>query len=538
MFGAKKRLRKMIEDSFGKNPLEGISYYNAQNRLDNIKRFHNEISARDESKWKVDDITWNDLEMDQVFLRVNHTNSFIGEQTLYHNMHILSMGIEPEKSQKLEKGLGYYDKNPEFRIDAEVHLNDIGKFDEGYYLAEFLLNSNLWKVGNTAIYHLLQFLLVLFFTMSVLGDSIYAVIGLVLTALTNLCIYLFSKQKYEIYFSSLMEFKKVYDFAKWMDSRDKEGVFISEDIGDTVHRLNKMSRIIIGMNERRRSSMTGDAIAILADYLWGIFLIDVSMFNHIMKVIADKQDDVLKLINYVGQVDADISILSYRKSLSEWCTPEFVNDGISVKSIAHPLIAHSVTNDLELRHRAIITGSNASGKSTFMKSVAINCILAQTIFTCLAKRMQFRPVIVVSCMALRDDVLTGESYYYREAKCLKRILDLVAKEEAVMVVIDEILKGTNTSERVAASKAILEYIGKLKCITLVATHDNELAESCLYRNYYFCSRIEENDIVFDYRIREGICTQTNAIALLSYLGYPKTIIERAKVNLDENRRNC
>ena len=79
MFGARKRLENVVENSFGKNPLEGFSFYNAKDRMENVKRFHNQIAASDTDNWQVDEITWNDLEMDEVFLRINHTNSFIGE---------------------------------------------------------------------------------------------------------------------------------------------------------------------------------------------------------------------------------------------------------------------------------------------------------------------------------------------------------------------------------------------------------------------------------------------------------------------------
>ena len=120
-------------------------------------------------------------------------------------------------------------------------------------------------------------------------------------------------------------------------------------------------------------------------------------------------------------------------------------------------------------------------------------------------------------------------------KRLKRMVELITGEKAVLAVIDEILKGTNTTERVAASKAILEYIGQAGCLTLVATHDNELTENHLYENYHFCSTIQEKDIVFDYRIHQGKSKSSNAIVLLSYLEYPDRIVETAKRYLNENR---
>lgn len=111
----------------------------------------------------------------------------------------------------------------------------------------------------------------------------------------------------------------------------------------------------------------------------------------------------------------------------------------------HPLLKNAVGNDFILEDRAILTGANASGKSTFMKAVAINVILAQTIHTCTAEMFDVENVRVMTCMSLRDDVESGESYYFREAKYLRRIVEQM-KKGRVFCVIDEIFKGTNTTE--------------------------------------------------------------------------------------------
>lgn len=122
----------------------------------------------------------------------------------------------------------------------------------------------------------------------------------------------------------------------------------------------------------------------------------------------------------------------------------------------------------------VLTGANASGKSTFMKAVAINVILAQTINTCVAKNMKMPAIQVMTSMALRDDVLQGESYYMREIKYLKRMLDELETGEPMLFVIDGILKGTNTRERLVASNAILSYMVQKQGFLLIATHDLEL----------------------------------------------------------------
>lgn len=542
MPGLEQRLKELIKQSFGKNPIGGSVFYDASKRIDKVRRYHdalNEDNNSDEGSkdWTIDEITWNDLEMNDVFLRVNHTNSFMGEQFLYHRMHNLCTERDMAGLHNSERRIKHLEDNPDFRLEIESKLRCIGKADEGYYLPEFLLNSDLWKIGNTVAYHILQALLILFLSLAFAFDSPYFLVGVAVIGIINMGIYFRCKQKYEVYFTSLIELKKIYDFVKWLLKKDTEKRFITDEASAHIKWLGKMTFVVSGMTGRRQASMTGDVFGIFREYLWGILLIDVSMFNHIMRIIADKQKDVLGLLQFVGEMDSDIAILSYRSSVGQWCEPNFTQNGIKAVKVAHPLISNPVTNDFEIYDRVVITGSNASGKSTFMKSIAINCILAQSINTCIAENFEMKPLMVVTCMALRDDILSGESYYYREAKCLKRMLDLIKRESDVLVVVDEILKGTNTAERIAASKAILEYIAETDCLALVATHDNELTESGMYNNCHFRNEIKDNDIVFDYQIHKGKSTQSNAIALLEHLGYPKEVVESARINLKESRKN-
>lgn len=269
MFGAKKRLKKMISDNLGRNPLEGHLYYNAERQMDDVERLHRAREESSDKNWSVDDVTWNDLEMEKVFLRMNHTNSFIGEQTLYHKLHNLGKNNQEQYIKKMESRLAYLKENPEKRLDIEAQQNVIGKQEEGYYLTEFLQNTEYWRLGNTVLYHVLQILLLIFFVSAIACDNIIWIVGLVCVAAINLSIYTSAKQKYEICLNSLGVFKRIYDFAKWMAAKGKD-IFVSEDVRQALRKLHKMSRVIVGMSGRRQSTMTGDAIAILADYIWGI----------------------------------------------------------------------------------------------------------------------------------------------------------------------------------------------------------------------------------------------------------------------------
>ena len=179
-----------------------------------------------------------------------------------------------------------------------------------------------------------------------------------------------------------------------------------------------------------------------------------------------------------------------------------------------------------LKKGVVLTGANASGKSTFMKAVAINVILAQTINTCVAKNMKMPAIQVMTSMALRDDVLQGESYYMREIKYLKRMLDELKTGESMLFVIDEILKGTNTRERLAASNAILSYMVQKQGFLLIATHDLELVYALKnrYDTYYFDSQVHEKRYRFSIQNqtwdrRENKCHRFDGIAGFSRRNY-------------------
>ncbi|MHB8064091.1 MAG: MutS-related protein, partial [Ruminiclostridium sp.] len=196
----------------------------------------------------------------------------------------------------------------------------------------------------------------------------------------------------------------------------------------------------------------------------------------------------------------------------------------------HPLIEKPVSNTLELSKTILVTGSNASGKSTFLKSVAINAIFAQTIYTCLAKDYSSTFFNVYSSMALNDNLEAKESYYIVEIKSLKRIIEGLNDDVPCLCAIDEVLRGTNTIERIAASSEIMHFIANNNCICLCATHDIELAQilGSDVENYHFQEFFDEETIKFDYRIYPGKATTRNAIKLLKILGYDENIVNSAE----------
>ena len=244
------------------------------------------------------------------------------------------------------------------------------------------------------------------------------------------------------------------------------------------------------------------------------------------------------MIQIIGYLDSMISAASFRTFLPYYEKPNFTEGKkaeIYLENVYHPLLADPVANSVIAHRSILLTGSNASGKSTFLKTVAINTVLAQTIFTCPAAKYEAPFFQIYSSMALRDNLQGNESYYIVEIKSLKRILNHVNEDVPMLCFVDEVLRGTNTVERIAASAQILKSLAKEGVICFAATHDIELThllENC-YDNYHFQETIMDEDILFDYCLQKGRAVSRNAIKLLRLIGYEDRITDEAEKMAEE-----
>lgn len=512
-----------ITSQFGKPVYECSSYYDAESRIDNVKRFYIR-KTKDNNNEYIDEVTWDDLDMDEMFLRINHTESFVGEQTLYYRLHKIFSEYNCEANiQKLG--------NKDTRERYQQWLHNIGKQKESFYLIDFIKTIDLFKLPFEKLIPLMQIFLLFFLLIFIFTKNLIILACFILNAFINLIFYLNIKSKYTDHIESVRTIKYIIDFMTFVK---KDNVIdIPSNIETSFNDLNELKKPIYLYASIKKKTVIGELLSIFMDYVFGVTLLDLALFNKITNLISKYTKEIEDIFEFIGNIDSDISILSYRLSIHKYCIPVFNdNNGINFEDLDHPLLYNPVSNSFCLNKKAIITGNNASGKSTYMKAIALNVILAQTINTCIASAATLPKTYVMTCMALTDDIETGESYYFREAKYIKSMLDLISNYNSMniqtLIIIDEILKGTNTMERISASKAILNYLVKYDCFAIVATHDIELSENKNYEKYYFDCNIVDDDISFDYIIKKGVCTTTNAIALLGLLEYPEEIINESK----------
>ena len=190
---------------------------------------------------------------------------------------------------------------------------------------------------------------------------------------------------------------------------------------------------------------------------------------------------------------------------------------------------------MHTEENVLLTGSNASGKSTFLITVAVNAILAETINTLAAKSNAMPVCEIYSSMSLKDNLSENDSYYMAEIKSLKRIMDKAGSGRTIICFIDEVLRGTNTIERIAASSQILKELTAENVICFAATHDIELTHILdqSYSNYHFEEEVCGEDVNFNYHLKKGRSVTRNAIRLLKVMEYPDRIVKGAEQQVEE-----
>jgi DNA mismatch repair ATPase MutS len=268
----------------------------------------------------------------------------------------------------------------------------------------------------------------------------------------------------------------------------------------------------------------------------GVFVYaDLIRFWRIRKNLIEHTDDIDRLVYLTGSVDALIAMSGYVESHSDHMSPSVFGDStvIDVRDVWHPLLDDPVPNSITVDRSILLTGANASGKSTFLKSMALAAIYAQTFGYVCAGGYHAPICLVSSAMSVKDDVTSGDSYYMAEIKAVKRMMDeyRMKQDNGVSFVcfVDELLSGTNTEERIAACTGILQSMDTEGVRVFAATHDIELTYllADTYANYHFMEDLSDGDVKFSYKLQDGPATSRNAIRLLQMLGFDEGIVDKA-----------
>lgn len=260
-----------------------------------------------------------------------------------------------------------------------------------------------------------------------------------------------------------------------------------------------------------------------------VFMFDFHLLDQAVKWKNSERLNIKKWFDAVDEFNALISISGYAFLHPEHIFPSFSDQKFTLKgsAIGHPLIesAKRVSNEFEINQQGevvIITGSNMSGKSTFERTLGINIVLAQTGAPVCATAFELYPMDVFTSMRTKDNLEESTSSFYAELKRLRTLLDHVENNPVTFYVIDEVLKGTNSEDRHKGAVSLARQLSKKNCFGLISTHDLSLSQLAddddLMVNYSFNSIIENDKIIFDYKLTPGPCKSFNASKLMENMG--------------------
>lgn len=462
----------------------------------------------------IDDKTWSDLNMDTLFHKINFNFTAIGEMRLYATLR----GMFKVNQTSL---INMFKENKVFRLNVSYILSKIGK--------------NVYPLFPDQMLPTKRNILLMFCPL--LPFIGFAFIFLIPSKGILICLTF-------MILNAILSFKlkKSYD-------QDLKSIFYTANVIKQSQALSKIestpaisvdfthfkaSRRFSGLLARVESQDMASSIIM---FIKLVFMIEYVLFHLIQRSYFKYQEEVMTCYDYISILDNHYSIAMYQHTLTHYCYPKINHNinGLQMKSIIHPLLdeENAIANTIDISNHILLTGSNASGKSTFMKAVALNLILAQSIQTATAHSFIYQPGYVMTSMANADDVLSGDSYFMSELKSIRRLFN-THQCNKIYCFIDEIFKGTNTTERIAASESVLSYLDNQKAYQVIAaTHDVELSTLLenTYNNYHFNESIQENSIFFDYKIKPGKANTRNAIELLRITQFPIDIYQRAQQNI-------
>ncbi len=525
--------------SFRKQNLEKIyqSYGTLSERkykageIEHIQKYY----LRHPEEGQIDDITWNDLNMDDIYQKINVSCSAAGDEYLYYRLR--TPFYNQHEIDKWENLIGFFMEHKEERCSIQGTLYNLGRMGR-YSLHEYIENLDVLGERNNIGYILSDLAMLICIVVMFLSLPI-GIVALLIVLCHNIIGYFKEYKDIEPYITSFRYINRVLDTAEQLGKKKIAGIAGEQERLLACHQKMKgfiRNAYLISYIEKGN----GNPLGILLDYIRMIFYLDLIQFNNALRAVRGHLAAIDEMVTLIGKIETAVVIGSYRESLrGAYCVPviqfgDHSNRHIAIEDLYHPLLHDPVTNSISADKGVLLTGSNASGKSTFLRAVALNAVMAQTIHTCPASRYEAPVFRIYSSMSLKDDLINGDSYYMVEIKSIKRILDQTKKAGeyhcCVLCFVDEVLRGTNTVERIAASTQIMRMLAAGHVICFAATHDLELTRllETEYDNYHFEERIEEEDVCFPYTLMPGPATTRNAIALLKVLGYDGQIIVDAE----------
>lgn len=514
------KLRKHLHNNWGKK--KENEHYNFYV----ISKYFNNNFHKDKAYHIINEKSKDDVDLDEVFKFIDRTSSKIGQQYLYFKLRTID---SINNLLKFEALTSIFQKNKNLSISCQLELSKLNS-NNSYYLEELINGKQLtkpkflWLVKLSTLMAITSFIVMFF----------YPIIGLLLVPIlaSNMILHYKNKNNIGYYLNGAYQLSKALKVSKSLRKRDE----ISSHFKDFTF-IKKINSIQFKTEfiafEKNIDNEFLFAFWLVAEIFKILFNIEYLAFYSFVDAIEKERESIENMFVFLGKIDVAISTASLKSGNLKTCTPIFnKNNDLKAIDIKHPLIDNCVPNTVNLTGKSmLLTGSNMSGKTTFIRTIAVNSILAQTLHVCFAKEYSAPFYKLFSSIRIDDNLLDNTSYYLQEVLTIKELVKASENTYPCLFILDEIFKGTNTVERISGGKAILKYLNKVEHTVLVSTHDIELTELLVeedYNLFHFREQIENEKLVFDHTIKTGKLKTRNAIKILDLYKYPKEIIINAR----------
>jgi len=519
MFYRKKKIKDKYRSSFGNLKNDSFNFELIE------KYFRNKDNSI--SFQVISDKTCNDLDFQDLFMFVDRTTSKVGQQYLYNTLRNIPENTDSFNVQ--EKIIGELDKNPDLRVELQYHLSKLVK-DDTFYITSLFQDEHLKPPKWYFIIRLLSLTSLLsIILLPFIPQATFILIGVFLT---NMGFHYWNKRNLYQYLGSIPQLLRLNGIAKELI---KYELFnnISEKLPARIKVIDKVrNKMSFFKLEAKLDSDLEIAFWAMLEFFKILFLLEPLLLFGVLKQLDTKRSEIDGVFSFVGYIDSLISICSLRQSLECYCLPNLDtnNTSISAVDIYHPLIPYCVSNSIQTNTKSVLlTGSNMSGKTTFIRTIGINTITALTLNTCFASHFMLPRLRIYSAIRISDDLMNDKSYYFEEVLTIKEMLEKSVSNNSNLFLLDEIFKGTNTIERISAGKAVLSTLNSKNNRVFVSTHDIELTD--LLQNefdlYHFSEQVDNKTVDFDYKLKQGKLKNRNAIRILQINDYPDKVINEA-----------
>ncbi|MBI2407338.1 MAG: hypothetical protein HYV19_03410 [Gemmatimonadetes bacterium] len=506
----------------------------AAENMKEVAAFHDQLPA-DVRTDAIDDRVWADLNLNEVFRSLDHTESEPGRQYLYHLLR--TPRYERRPLLRLEHAVRAISGDAEAarRVRASLRLLDDPRSAQ---LVRLLFGAlprrpKLWwmfpllsagAVACVGLYFIWPAVALVLLAICVVNAIVKALYGLHVRA--------FAPAIHQL--PMLVRAAAALGQLQLEEFKD-ESRHLREGAAE-LDRLRHASRWLMF-----ESDGTKEVVSTIYEYLNLFFLFDLNAFVLALGSLRESREQLRGMFEAIGYIDAAQSIAAWRSELALWSVPEFAEPAkaLFLADLIHPLLAAPVANSLTMANAsALITGSNMSGKTTFVRTVGVNGILAQTLHT-ICGRVWCAPLLrVCTSIGRADTIIEGKSYYLAEVETALAMVRTKETGQQHLFLLDEIFRGTNTTERIAAAYAVLSYLNRGDDLVLVATHDIELIDLLgeAFTPHHFREQVDGNALTFDYRIHAGPSSTRNAIALLELMQFPRDLVADALGTIDWQSR--